>query len=152
SQILKPEDFYKPAHRVVYQAILETYDAHEQADVLAVEERLSRQGLLEEVGGRPVLLEILGSVVSAAGINYHATLVRDKSVQRQLLEVCLDISRQAYENAAAPAALLEEAEERIFKIARMNVAQEVKGIDAVLQETFERIDFFRSRTGEPPGL
>ncbi len=152
SQVLKSGDFYVPAHRVVFDAILETYDRQAQADVLTVEESLSRLGRLDEVGGREALLALLDAVVSAAGVGFHAEIVREKSIQRQLLEICLDISRMAYENANDARQLLEEAEEKIFKIARMNVADEVKSIESVLQQTFERIDYFRSRQGEPTGV
>ncbi|MBK8974493.1 MAG: replicative DNA helicase [Planctomycetes bacterium] len=152
SQILSPEDFYVPAHQQIYQVILDTYDRRSHTDVLACEEELSRRGELDAVGGRTALLHLLDSVVSAAGVAYHAEIVREKSIQRQLLETCLEISRMSYENAADARELLETAEERIFKIARMNVANEVRGIDSVLQETFERIDFFRSQRGEPTGL
>ncbi len=152
SQSLKSEDFYVPAHKLVYDAILETYDQHSHTDVLTVQENLSRKGSLDEVGGPSALLHLADSVVSAAGVAYHADIVREKSVQRQLLEICLDIARSSYENSADARELLESAEERIFKIARMNVAQDVKGIDSILQETFERIDYVRSRAGEPTGV
>jgi replicative DNA helicase len=150
--LLKPEDFYVPAHRLIYESVLEIFDEKNQVDALTVQEALSRKGQLDEVGGREALLELLGSVVSTAGVVYHAEIVREKSIQRQLLEICLEISRQAYENAADARALLEEAEEKIFKIARMNVSQDVKEIHQILQETFERIDFFRSNQGSPTGL
>ena len=152
TEILSADDFYLPAHRAIYAAVISTYDRQSHTDVLTVQEELSREGKLDEAGGRAGLLQLLDSVVSAAGVGYHAEIVREKSIQRQLLETCLEISRMSYENAADARHLLEMAEERIFKIARMNVANQIKGIDTVLQETFERIDFFRSQKGEPTGL
>lgn len=152
SQVLSAEDFYTPSHRLVYQACVDVYDQHAQIDVLLVQEALSRKGLLDEAGGREGLLSLAGSVVSAAGVGFHADIVREKSIQRQLLEICLDVSRLAYENAADARQLLEDAEERIFKIARMNVASEIKGVSDVLQQTFERIDYFRSKQGALTGL
>ncbi len=152
SQVLRAEDFYVPAHRLIFEAIVAIVDEKTQADVLTVQEALSRQGRIDEIGGREALLDLLDGVVSTAGVVYHAEIVREKAIHRQLLEICLEISRQAYENAADARQLLEEAETKIFKIARLNVAKDIKPISDVLQETFERIDFFRSNQGAPTGL
>ncbi len=133
SQVVKADDFYMPAHRLVFDALVTTFDERSTSDLILIEEHLSRQGLLEEAGGRDSLLDVAGSVVSSAGAMYHAEIVRDKAIQRKLLETCLDLSRLAYENAAEAKDLLDEAERRIFEIARVNVAADVKGISEVLR-------------------
>jgi replicative DNA helicase len=152
SHVLKPDDFYHPPHQVIYRAILETYDASTHTDVIAVAEALSRGGQLEQVGGRDTLLDLAGSVVSAAAINYHAEIVRDKATLRRLLETCLDLSRRAYENAATPAELVDEAERRIFEIARIKTSSEMMAIADVIQQTFERLDRLRERSGRLTGI
>ena len=152
SQLLEAEDFWLPRHRIVFGAILEAFERGGHVDVLTVEEVLSRRGELVEVGGREELIGFLNGVVSAAGVGYHAEIVREKSIQRRLLEICEEIAEQAYRNSADPRELLDMAEERIFRIARMSAQQDIKSIEAVLQKTFERIDFFRSQRGELTGL
>ncbi len=152
SQKLRSDDFYVPQHRLIFESIVETYDKKYQADLIMVQETLSRRGQLDEAGGREVLLELAGCVVSAAGADYHAEIVREKAIQRNLLETCLELSRLAYENSVDSRDLLDEAERRIFEISRMNLASEIDGIEAILQKTFERIDYFRSQAGAPTGL
>ncbi|MEO0478973.1 MAG: replicative DNA helicase [Planctomycetota bacterium] len=152
SQVLDAEDFFLPVHRILYDALIHVFDRDSHLDVITVQEELSRRGSLEEVGGSDGILRLVDSVASAAGVQFHADIVRDRSIQRQLLETCSEISKLGYANATDAKDLLATAEERIFKIARMNVGTDIKGIDAVLQETFERIDFFRSAKGEPTGL
>ena len=101
-QFLKPEDFYLPRHQLIYQATLQAYNTRSVTDPIAVGEVLSREGVLEDVGGQEVLLDLLESVVSAAGIRYHAEIVREKAIQRRLLESCLDMARRCYENQGEP--------------------------------------------------
>lgn len=150
-QILRPEDFYAPAHQILFKAIVETYDKTTSCDAISVEATLSRGGFLEEAGGADALLD-LAACASAASSIYHAEIVREKSIQRGVLEVCNELASMAYENATDAQNLLDEAERRIFEIARLNVASEVAGIEQILQETFERIDYFRAAAGEPTGL
>lgn len=152
SQKLRPEDFYVPQHRLIFEGIVETYDKKYQADLIMVQETLSRRGQLDEAGGRESLLDLAGCVVSAAGADFHAEIVREKAIQRNLLETCLDLSRMAYENSVDARELLDEAERRIFEISRLNLTSEIDGIESILQKTFERIDYFRSQAGEPTGL
>ncbi|MHC4812026.1 MAG: replicative DNA helicase [Planctomycetota bacterium] len=152
SQVLRANDFYQPPHRLIFEAILETFDERALSDVIAVEEALLKRGRLEEAGGRDGLLDLAGCVLSAAGVQYHAEIVREKAIQRQLLETCLDVSRLAYESSTDARELLDEAERRIFEIARVSMATEVRGISDILQETFSRIELLRDRQGRITGV
>ena len=77
-------------------------------------------------------------MVMAAGVNYHAEIVREKAIMRRLLETALDISRMAYESSGVAKDLLDEAERRIFEIARVSVNTDIKNISDILQDTFSR--------------
>lgn len=149
---LRPEDFYLPKHQLIYRSILGVYGARNVTDPIAVEEELSRRGELQDVGGRGQLLDLLESVASAAGVTYHADIVREKSVQRRLLETCLDVARRCYENQDEAKELLDQAEREIFEIARMDKSGDAKSIADVLQMTFERLDKLREREGRLTGL
>jgi len=152
SHVLQAEDFYHPPHQLIYRSILDTYEERANTDVISVEEDLSRKGKLAEAGGRDVLLDLAGSMVSAAAISYHAELVRSKATMRHLLQTCLELSRQAYENSATPAELVDEAERRIFEIARIKTAADTMQISEVIQQTFERLDKLRDRQGRLTGV
>jgi replicative DNA helicase len=149
---LKPEDFYLPRHQMIYRSILETFDRGAQTDPISVEEDLNRKGQLAEAGGRESLLDLVESVVSAAAVAYHAEIVRDRAIQRQLLETCLDISRLAYENSGEARELLDDAERRIFEIARLGKQASAISITDILHQTFERIDRLREAEGRLTGL
>ncbi len=151
-QFLRPDDFYLPKHQAIYQAILATFNSRNATDPIVVEEELHRQGLIAEIGGREQLLDLLESVVSAAGVVYHAEIVREKAVQRRLLETCLDVARRCYENQADAKELLDEAERQIFEIARMDKSGDATSITDILQQTFERIDKLRERGARLTGL
>jgi replicative DNA helicase len=150
--LLRPDDFWVPKHRLLFQAILQVFEGKGQVDVLTVEEVLSREGVLDEVGGRDELFALLHSVVSAAGVSYHAEIVREKAIQRKLLETCEEIAERAYRNLAEPRELLDFAEEQIFRIARMDATGQIQSVDQLVQKVFERIDFFRSNKGQATGL
>jgi replicative DNA helicase len=152
NQILKAEDFYLPNHQLIYRAILDSYDKRASTDPISVEEWLSQQGQLEEAGGRDMLLDLAGAVVSAAAVGYHAEIVREKAVLRRLLETCLEVCRRAYENSSRVDDLLDETEQRIFEIARLKLASDTQSIADVLQSTFERIDNLRDRKGRLTGI
>jgi replicative DNA helicase len=144
---LKPEDFYLPRHQLVFQSIVNAYNERHATDPIVVGEDLSRQGRLQEAGGHEHLLDLVESVVTAAGVVYHAEIVREKSIQRRLLETCLDVARKAYDNELDARDLLDEAERQIFEIARQDKNGDAVSIADVLQSTFERIDKLREREG-----
>ncbi|MBM4059680.1 MAG: replicative DNA helicase, partial [Planctomycetes bacterium] len=149
---LKPDDFYLPRHQMIYGAILEAFNGRHATDPIVVAEQLSRAGRLQDAGGHEQLLDLVESVVTAAGIVYHAEIVREKSVTRRLLETCLDVARRAYDNELDAKDLLDEAERQIFEISRLDKSGEAVSIATVLQSTFERIDRLRERDGRLTGL
>ena len=149
---LKPEDFYLPKHQQVFQAILSTYNARSATDPIVVGEELSRQGKLEEIGGHEQLMDLMEGVITAAGVVYHAEIVREKAIARRLLETCLDVARRAYENESEAKELLDEAERKIFEISGMDKSGDAVSIADVLQKTFEKIDRLRERDGRLTGL
>lgn len=151
-QYLKPDDFYLPKHQLIYQAILDAFNTRNVTDPIVVEEELSRQGVLKEAGGREQLLDLVESVVSAAGILHHAEIVREKAIQRRLLETCLDVARRCYDNQDAAKDLLDDAERQIMEVARMDKSGDANSITDILQQTFERIDKLRERGARLTGL
>lgn len=148
---LKPDDFYLPKHQQVFQAILTAYNTRTATDPIVVGEELSRQGKLDEVGGHEQLMDLMEGVITAAGVVYHAEIVREKAIARRLLETCLDVARRAYDNESEAKELLDEAERKIFEISGMDKSGDAVSIADVLQLTFEKIDRLREREGRLTG-
>jgi replicative DNA helicase len=149
---LKGEDFYLPRHQLIFESIIAAANGRRATDPIVVGEELSRRGRLIEVGGHEQLLDLMESVVTAAGIQYHAEIVREKAIARKLLETCLDVARRAYDNELEAKELLDDAEKQIFEISRMDKASEAVSIGDVLHDTFDRIDKLRERGGRLTGL
>jgi len=148
---LKPDDFYLPRHQQIYTSILAAYNNRNATDPIVVGEELSREGRLEEVGGHEQLMDLMEGVITAAGVVYHAEIVREKAIARKLLETCLDVARKAYDNESEAKDLLDEAERQIFEISGMDKTGDAVSIADVLQLTFERIDRLREREGRLTG-
>ena len=149
---LKPDDFYLPKHEQIFTSILSAYNNRHATDPIVVGEELSREGRLEEVGGHEQLMDLMEGVITAAGVVYHAEIVREKAIARKLLETCLDIARKAYDNESEAKDLLDEAERQIFEISGLDKSSDAVSISDVLQSTFERIDRLRERDGRLTGL
>lgn len=141
SLILHPDDFYDGAHRTLYTHIKEMYEGGERIDMTLLVERLKRQGDYENIGGAGFLAEITQSVPTAANVVYYANLVRDKAILRGLIHTGTEIVRDAYEQTQPSREMLNQAEERIFRIRDQRApSTEVAEIHDVLMEAFEQID------------
>jgi replicative DNA helicase len=149
---LKSDDFYLPKHETIFTSIISAYNNRHATDPIVVGEELSREGRLDEVGGHEQLMDLMEGVITAAGIVYHAEIVREKAISRKLLATCLDVARKAYDNESDAKELLDEAERQIFEISGMDKSGDAVSIADVLQLTFERIDRLREREGRLTGL
>ncbi len=142
------EDFYRHEHRVIFRTISSLINESRPADVVTVQEILSRKGELGTVGGFGYLIELANNTPSSANIRYHAEIVRERSIMRQLAEVGTEIARNAYNPQGKNAAiLLDEAENKVFQIAeRTNKnKQGFLYMPDLLQEVVERISNLYSR-------
>ena len=133
--IIQDEDFYSPAHRTIFQAIEELYRKNTPIDMLTVMEQLTSMGQLDQVGGTVYLAELGDSVVSAANAEFHAIIVRDKSIRRKLIEASSKIINSCYEGGETEA-LLDESEQAIFKISDSNTTKSYVSSKQAVDEAF----------------
>ena len=106
---LRPEDFYRDAHQIIYAAIRELYDKNKGIDAVTLAEELKLRGQFEQVGGDDTLTEIVTSVPHAANGKYYAEIVKQKATNRQLIESATEIIRDGYSNQFTAQELLESA-------------------------------------------
>lgn len=137
--ILQAEDFYRDAHQILYRAIRELYDKSKAVDAVTLADELQRRGDLEKVGGDETLLTILNSVPHAAHAKYHAQIVKQKSVMRQLIGAAHEIIEDGYSGLKTAEQVLETAESKVFKIAEEKASGETHDMRLVLAEAMERI-------------
>ncbi len=150
--ILKPECFYEPAHRKIYESIQHLGAAQKPIDMLTVTEQLRLDGYLDEVGGPVYVSELTSRVLSGANVEYHARIVAQKYLARELISFAGDIERQAYDESNDVDDLLQEAEGRLFEISQRNVKKDVTQIDPVIGQAIMQIQASSNRTSGLSGL
>ncbi len=140
SDILKTESFYVDAHATIYRAIQNLFGNSQPIDLLTVVEELRKTGKLEEVGGAYYISELTHKVASSANVEYHARIVIQKFIQRELIRISNDIIRDAYEDTTDVFDLLDTAEKRIYEITDKNLRNSVQGIGQLVSKSILQID------------
>lgn len=151
-EILKVEDFYREAHRLIYRAILNLNERGEAVDLLTVTEELRRQGQLEVVGGAAYLSSLTGDVPSVANAVYYARLVAEKATLRALVQAAGRISELALSQAGDIDQILDEAERLIFEVAGGRRRSGFVSVKDVLMETFAHLERLSAHKGEVTGI
>jgi len=139
-QILRTENFYFDAHQKIYQAICDLENEHQPIDLVMVHERLKRNKQLEDVGGHQALVELWESVPTGANAEYHAKIVRDTAMVRNLIHAGTEILRDAYDRTQSADELVAAAERKIMEIAKASLVGETTTLTEAIQDAFHRLD------------
>ncbi len=150
--ILKPECFYEPANSKIYEAIQHLGASQKPIDMLTVTEQLRQDGTLEEVGGPVFISELTSRVLSGANVEYHARIVAQKYLARELISFASEIERQAFDESNDVDDLLQEEEGRLFEISQRNVKKDVTQIDPVIGQAIIQIQASANRSSGLSGL
>ncbi|HHD92665.1 MAG TPA: replicative DNA helicase [Candidatus Portnoybacteria bacterium] len=140
ADLLKPEDFYRPSHGIIYQAIVSLYGKSEPIDLVSLSNYLQEKGRLDEIGGVSYLTNLTQATPTAAHIVHYAKIVRRKKVLRDLITAASEITELTYQNNANIEKLLDQVEQRIFAISQRSINYEFVSVKSALEEAFERID------------
>lgn len=150
--ILKPESFYEPANQKIYEAIQQLGAAQQPIDMLTVTEQLRHNETLEEIGGPVFISELTSRVASGAHVEYHARIVAQKYLARELISFASQIESKAFDESNDVDDLLQEAESKLFEISQRNVKKDVTQIDPVIGQAIEQIQAAANRTSGLSGL
>lgn len=150
--IIKPEDFYDYKHTAIYNAMLELYEKREPIDILSVSSRLKEKKLTKQAGGSAYLTDLVNTVATSANVKHYAELVRKKKILRDLIESSSYISHLGYNEEEDIELILDEAERKIFSIARYSVKQKFQTVKSALAEAWERIDRLHKSSDEIRGI
>lgn len=151
-EILKPEDFYKENHRIIFRQIAEMADKLEAVDLVTLAENLKNAGHLEKIGGAAELARLANFVPTAANVEYYARIVAEKSVLRRLIAASTEIAASAYDSQYEVDEILDKAEETIFQISQGRTTQGYVHLKDVLVETMEKLEYLASHQGNVVGL
>ena len=149
---LSIKDFYKPIHRDIYDAMLDLYNSREPIDVLSITNRLRERGSLEGVGGSSYVTSLVNTVPTASNVAHYATIVRKKRLLRDLIESSHYIAQLGFRESEDVEMLIDEAEQRIFSIAKDSLRQEFFRVNDALEEAWERIERLHKGDGALRGV
>lgn len=144
-EVLKAECFYDKRNRLIYEAIMSLYESNEPVDTVSIYEELKKEGKIEGAGGAAYLSKLSEDISSAANIDYHARVVLEKWILRQLINTSMEIASSAYEGREDVFDLLDEAETKIFQISQEGVKESFKSMDKAVKEALELIEAIHSK-------
>jgi replicative DNA helicase len=139
ADMLRKDDFYLPAHQILYDAFLELYRKSVPIDIVTVSEHLKAHNLLDRAGGAVFLAELTEAVVSGANAAHYAAIVRDKGLQRQLIIACSGIISNCYDASREVASLLDESEQSIFAVSQRTTSAAFISSKDLTARVFERL-------------
>jgi len=152
SAILRPEHFYKESHNMIFQAIMELYQAHETIDMLTVTLKLRKKGQLELIGGPVVISTLTNKVSSTANIEVHSRVIVQKFMQRELIRSASGFMNQAYSEEIDIFNLLATAARTISDIQALNVNKQAAKVSELTKPMLDDIDKRLKDDGYKPGV
>ena len=156
SELLEDSMFYREAHRRLFRAMAALTERRTVIDHITLRDELMRRGELDAAGGLEYLAELVDAVPTAANLEFHARIVKDKAILRRLIEGATAIVTEAYDGKATAAELLDSAESRIFQISQQRGDEGFTRIKEMLWPTMERIETLQKSgkaiTGVPSGF
>lgn len=151
-EFVEAKDFYRRAHQLLFQAMIDLNDDGEAIDVLTVNNRLEMNNQLDDVGGVAYIAELASSVPTAANVGYYAKLVAEKAVLRRVIAAATNIITQAKEQDEPVSDLLESAERQIMEVAENRTQSGFKEISKVLTDSLDEIDKLSQQDEDITGL
>jgi replicative DNA helicase len=155
-EILTPEDFYRDAHRRIFEALIMLSERDEPSDLITLTNELQKKKELDLIGGATYLASLIDSVPTAANIEYYAKIVKEKAVLRKLINTSTEIITKSYEYLGDVDSLLDEAEQEIFQISGSRVKPSFYPIRDVVKGSFKTLERLYEKkeliTGVPSGF
>jgi replicative DNA helicase len=153
-EVLRPGDFYRPAHQNVYDCVLDLYSRGEPADPITVAAELERRGELRRIGGAPYLHTLIATVPTAANAGYYAEIVSEKAILRRLVEAGTRIVQLGYagQDGSDVNEIVDRAQSAIYEVTERRTSEDYVALEELLQPTMDEIDAIASRGGSSLGV
>jgi len=152
--LLTEDHFFHPAHRIVFRALVDLYQANQPPDAVVLRRELQRQGLLEEIGGPQYLGRLLVATPSAANAEYYAKMVREYGMLRRLIQACHETLEESFTDAYPTNEVLDRAEQRVFDITQDRISSGPEKLNQFLEAAVKQIEERDGNflTGMPTGF
>jgi replicative DNA helicase len=151
-EVIRPHDYYRPAHQLVHEVVLDLYGRGEPADAVTVAAELTKRGDLTRVGGAPYLHTLIASVPTAANAGYYARIVRERAILRRLVEVGTRIVQLGYSGDGDADELLDRAEAEIYGVSDRRVSEDYHPLSEIMPGALDEIEAIGSRGGALTGV
>ena len=152
SEIIKPETFYEARHQKIYEAVQSLNLQEKPVDIMTVTEELRHKGTLEDVGGPAYVVELSSQVASSAHIEYHAHILAQKFLARQLIQFASMIETDAFDETVDVDDLMQKAEGTLFEISQKNMLQDYVQIDTIVDQAHQLLLQASNREGGLTGV
>ena len=152
TETIQPEDFYKEAHKIIYECMMKLNNKNEPIDLITLTEELRKQGHLEDVGGISYITSLSTIVPTTSNVKYYSDIVKEKSVLRKLIKVSNDILNLGYDSSIKVEDILEKAEKQIFDISQEKSSEDFQSINSVLMDTYDMIERLYTNKEEITGI
>ncbi|MBO2461333.1 replicative DNA helicase [Actinomadura violacea] len=151
-EVLRTQDFYRPAHQIIYDIVLDLYGRGDPADAVTVAGELTKRGEIGRIGGAPYLHTLISSVPTAANAGYYAKIVHERSVLRRLVETGTRIVQMGYAADGADAdEVLDRAQAEVFAIAEKRAGEDYVPLSEIMPGALDEIEAIGSRGGQMVG-
>ena len=151
SDFLRPDDFYRDAHRTIYEVILQLYEEHEPADFITICDELERRNKLEEVGGASYITSLINQVPTSGNVEFYGRIVERTAILRRLIHAAGQIAAIAYEEGDADIAL-DKAEQLIFSISQRHARSDFSHMRDILSDYMDKLEQLHERRGTIVGV
>ena len=151
-EVVRGHDFYRPAHELVYEAVLDLYGRGEPADAVTVSAELQKRGELGRVGGAPYLHTLLQSVPTAANAGYYARIVRETAILRRLIEAGTKIVQLGYSGDGDADDIVDAAQAEVYAVTDKRTSEDYQPLSAIMESALDEIEAIGSRGGEMVGV
>jgi replicative DNA helicase len=151
-EVLRPGDFYRPAHQVIYEAAVDLYGRGEPVDQITVAAELNRIGAMQRAGGAAYLIDLAGFVPTAASAGYYAKIVAEQAILRRLVEAGTRIVQLGYAGGGDVDDTVDRAQQAIFDVTERRTSEDYVRLEDLLQPTLDEIEAIGSRDGDLHGV
>lgn len=151
-EFIEADDFYRRAHQLIFQVMVELNERNEAIDVVTIANSLEAKKLIDDVGGTPYLAELAGAVPTSANVEYYSKIVEERSILRKLIQTATDIASKGFQEADNVPNLLDEAERKILEVSEKRSRSGFVSIESVLRETINNIDELFQNDDDITGL
>ena len=150
-EILKERDFYRPAHELIFDAILDLYGRGEPADAITVAAELTKRGDIARAGGAPYLHTLINAVPTAANASFYAKIVRERAIARRLVEAGTKIVQLGYSTEGDIDDVVDQAQAEVYQVTERRASEDYVQLNTLLEDTFDEMERISKGIG-PEGV